>query len=234
VSVPFTGQEIAALDAACPIEIMRFTLTFDGQLRASGNSSRKAKDKWDIRQAIHPQLAELWQTNPILAPLGRIGVRIPIPGSYLRFEQHHSVPVSHPEDQLGQTNIIGPIEVGGKKFIPLIREEMSLICELDVLFLRKEEPGNLITQGGDIDNRIKTLFDGLRMPTVDEMQAMEGDVLQPFYCLLQSDSLISGFKVRTGKLLSQPDAHVAEVRLVIDVTVKAVHVRGYNLPLLGD
>ena len=212
---------------------MRFTLTFDGQLGASGNKP-KPQDKWDIRRKIHPQLAELWETSAVLAPIAKVGMWVPISGTYVRFEQHHSVPISHaPQD--GQINLIAPVDVGGKKFVPLIREEMSLICELDILFLRKEEAGALITQGGDIDNRIKTLFDGLRMPVPNEMDSTDCDSLaQPFYCLLQSDTLISGFKVRTGRLLTEPNSSVAEVRLIIDVTVRAVHVRGYNLPLLGD
>jgi hypothetical protein len=231
MNAPFSEAEIAALDAACPVEIMRFTLTFDGLLPASGNSP-KPKEKWEIRAALHPQLAELWNTDPVLSQLQNVGVWIPIPGTYARFEQHHSIPIAH-TPQSGQTNIIAPIDVGGKKFIPLIREEMSLICDLDILFLRKEEPGKLVKQGGDIDNRIKTLFDGLRMPTASEMQYAPAELERPFYCLLQDDSLIAGFNVRTGKLLSKPGSHVAEVRLVVEVIVKAVHVRGYNLPLLG-
>jgi hypothetical protein len=212
---------------------MRFTLTFDGELRASGNKP-KPTDKWDIRRAIHPQLAELWQTNAVLAPFEKIGVWIPTSENYVRFEQHHNTPIAH-SPQPDQTNLIAPVEINGTKFIPLIRESMSLICELDILFLRKEEPGNLITQAGDIDNRIKTLFDGLRMPELGEMAATDcSNLPQPFYCLLQSDTLVSEFNVRTGRLLTRPNSSITEVKLVIDVTVRAVHVRGYNLPLLGD
>ena len=34
----------------------------------------------------------------------------------------------------------------------------------EIFMLRPEVPGAIITQGGDIDNRLKTLFDALRMP----------------------------------------------------------------------
>ena len=42
---------------------------------------------------------------------------------------------------------------------------MALTCGLKILFLRKEGPGKLILQGGDIDNRLKTLLDALKMPS---------------------------------------------------------------------
>jgi len=40
-----------------------------------------------------------------------------------------------------------------------------MVLQLGSLFLRPGEPGRLVSRGGDIDNRIKTLLDGLRMPT---------------------------------------------------------------------
>ena len=49
-------------------------------------------------------------------------------------------------------------------FKPLVRRSLSLACALDILFLRHEERYNLMRQGGDLDGRIKTLFDALKMP----------------------------------------------------------------------
>jgi hypothetical protein len=49
--------------------------------------------------------------------------------------------------------------------VPFVRKTGGLTkCALDILFLRRDNPGNLIASGGDIDNRLKVLFDGLRMP----------------------------------------------------------------------
>ena len=50
-------------------------------------------------------------------------------------------------------------KVGEKKYAPLIA--MHLAAELDIVFLRQQAPGKLIGEGGDIDNRLKTLFDAL-------------------------------------------------------------------------
>src|ERR1700730_3925899 len=230
-----TEAGLAAI-AACPFELMKFTLTYDGELRSSGNSP-KPEDKWHIRRALHPQLAELWQMHAVLSPLLTRGIWVPSEGTYWRLEQHHSLPEPPPPPNPGQTliNLIATQPVGGSNFLPLVRESLALICALDILFLRKKEPGQLIKQGGDIDNRLKTLFDGLRMPTDDEMRHAGGDPIpDPCFCLLENDSLIADVGVRTGRLLTKPGSSVFEVRLVIDVSVKAVHVRGYNLPLLGD
>jgi hypothetical protein len=39
-------------------------------------------------------------------------------------------------------------------------------CSIDILFLHRDAPGRIVRSGGDIDNRIKVLFDALRVPDV--------------------------------------------------------------------
>src|SRR5256885_4547530 len=125
-----------------PIVLMRFTLSYDGELPAAGNSSKKAKEKCEIRNAIHPQLKELWETNPVLKRLPEV-TRIQIGSAYHPQEVHHSAP--HPGKGITawdtSTNLIEPIDLDGRKYIPLVRESMALGCSLSVLFLRKEERG---------------------------------------------------------------------------------------------
>ena len=43
---------------------------------------------------------------------------------------------------------------------PIVTENNGLICKLDILMLRKGPPGKTLY---DIDNRLKTIFDALRM-----------------------------------------------------------------------
>jgi hypothetical protein len=209
---------------------VKFTLSYDGKLHASGSVA----EKWDIRRHVQPQLQELWQTSAVLKRTANATVPPPEKGGWVYMEQHHDVPepseITLPR---GYRRLCDPLEVSGKKFLPLVRQSLSLVCKLDILFLRKEEPGGIITQSGDIDNRLKTLFDGLRMPTPDDMHLWKEDA-EPFYCLLESDALITDFGVRTGRLLTNPNADSAEVRQIIDVTIRAIHVRSYNLPLIGD
>jgi hypothetical protein len=186
-----------ALDEYAPFDFMKFTLTFDGHLRSSGNGP-KPKDKWDIRHAFHPQLAELWAKHPSLRNL-----RAVVPKSdsgFMMFDTHHEseLPIRAPEKD--ERDLFAPLDINGYHFKPLIRQSMALVCDLDILFLRKEEPGSLVLPGGDLDNRIKTLFDGLRIPKADELRFNSGGLDDPFYCLLEDDSLITDFRARTSQL----------------------------------
>src|SRR4029077_16241829 len=95
------------------------------------------------------------------------------------------------------------IRRGNTLFLALVREKLHLVCDLDILFLRRQNPGSLICGGGDLDNRIKVLFDALRVPQDDnEVRGLtpvrSGRV---FLCLTEDDKLITGFRVPTDQLL---------------------------------
>lgn len=110
---------------------------------------------------------------------------------------------------------------------------MSLICGLHILFLRPDTPGQMI-RSGDIDNRLKTLFDALRMPAEAQelgkyREPVEGET--PFHVLLQDDKLISQLSVETDLLLEpsalEPDEN--DARLVITVQTRIYGARWGNL-----
>ncbi len=118
-----------------------------------------------------------------------------------------------------------PREVGEFSFVPLAPKGLHLVAEFDVLFLRPGQPGDLL-QSGDIDNRMKTLLDALRMPhTVDEVprgdQPADGEV--PFYCLLEDDALVTRLNIDTDTLLT-PSKGNSEVELVIKGRIYATAV----------
>jgi hypothetical protein len=97
-----------------------------------------------------------------------------------------------------------------------------LICSLSILFLRTDAPGAIVNSG-DVDNRLKTLFDGLRMPTnKDEVRHGPSDDEKPFFVLLEDDKLITHLSVETDTLLEQVSEHWDDndVRLIISVKVK--------------
>jgi hypothetical protein len=52
----------------------------------------------------------------------------------------------------------------GYRFVPLVTLDLELLCNIEILFLRFGNPGGVINRVGDIDNRLKTLFDALSMP----------------------------------------------------------------------
>lgn len=223
--------------AAWGLPVMKFTLTFDGELPASTNGSRKLAEKWAIRKHFDPQLRELWEVHPALRELKRRG---PIPkDGYWWIEGHHSRDERSdrsapriPQD--GDIDLMSLTEKGGYKFFPLVRESLALVCGLKVLFLRKETPGK-VYQGGDLDNRIKTLLDALCMPQHLE-QVVDGDkdAPDPIFCLLEDDSLIAGLNVESERLLTAPNATANTVRLVIEVDVRVTQARLYNSLLLAD
>jgi hypothetical protein len=82
-------------------------------------------------------------------------------------------------------------------------------------------PGNLIRSGGDNRQRIKVLFDGLRLPQecgeVAGASPEQGE--DPFFCLFQDDSLITEVHVTTDRLLTRIDGaeRQHDVHLVIHV-----------------
>lgn len=91
--------------------------------------------------------------------------------------------------------------------------------------LGPEPPGHIVTQSGDIDNRIKTLLDALKKP---ELNALPGGSVptsneNPFFCLLEDDNLIVSLAVETDRLL-EPDVHPSEVELIIHVTTRQLRV----------
>ena len=152
------------------------------------------------------------------------------------FEGHHDHdrpfdPASM-KDEEGRFDLCEPIKVGVREFFPLVRKSFALTCGLKVLFLRKEDPGR-VYQGGDMDNRLKTLFDALSIP--NDQQLVDDPTLEnPIYCLLEDDALISGCEIETRRLLSRPNASPHEVHLVIEVDIRVMQSRLYNQPFLGD
>jgi hypothetical protein len=211
---------------------MRFTLIYDGELRANGNSKRK----WEIRKEFAPQLEHLWRISPPLVEL-RSNPYVPKDLGYHWTEIHHSIEdgqqltgdfSANPEKWV---NTIEPIQRGGRAFLPLVRESLALRCAMKITFLRQEDAGRVYQ--GDLDNRLKTLFDALSVPNADQILD-DPTAPDPMYCLLEDDALISELSVETHRLLARPNASKHEVRAVIEVRTLVSLPRSYNHRFLGD
>ena len=102
----------------------------------------------------------------------------------------------------------------------MVTPESGLICEVDILMLRPNNRKSII-QGGDIDGRVKTIFDALSIP-------INGDILEKFqappevfHTVLSDDSLISKVSVDTDELLDLSKAtKQGFVQLIIEITMK--------------
>jgi hypothetical protein len=189
---------------------MEFKLYYRGPLK----SNRGPTEKQAIRRIFHPQLKKLWAQEPLI--------------DYASGETNLFVETP----KLGLPSIIYP--VSDFKFACLINERLKVHAELDILFLRPEPSGRIIKTGGDIDNRLKTLFDGLRRP-LDTNEIPNGDTPQsdeaPFHCLLSDDALITKITVATDQLL---DTNLDdEIVLVIHVRIKGRATTFSNIGLIS-
>lgn len=195
-------QEYIEIGSGDPIEednLVEFNLLYSGQLHVAS----RPREKHAIRKVFHSQLRQLWVTHPNLSEIAVF----------------RGVPSENPEGlsredfaRRGLKQIAANWNRCGFNFLPLVTEQLCLHCALDILFLRREEK-NYILQSGDIDGRLKTLFDALRIvDKKDELPpraAPEQDE-DPFFCLLQDDKLISEVHVKTGPLLMLPDTKIAD------------------------
>jgi hypothetical protein len=215
---------------------MKFTLTYDGDLPSTGNSSRKVAKKWDVKKHFDPQLRELWSVHPALRELRSRSIWPKSGGWFI--ENHHSVEIVGSNAPVKQNkydiDLLECLKCGERTFLPLVRSSLLLTCGLRILFLRKEIPGKLY-QGGDLDNRVKTLLDALCAPKYPELVVKDDtEISDPIYCLLEDDSLISSLSVDTQTLLNGQSGNASEVRLIIEVNVRVTQSRMYNSLFLGD
>ncbi len=187
-------------------------MTYAGRL----SSSSDAKHKHRIRRELHPQLRQLWATHPAL-------------------ENDHQWVTS--ADPASKSDEMGKLlsTINSNVFAALVHPYLRLYCELDILMLRPETPGSVVSKFGDIDNQLKTLFDAMRKPIdTSEVPASwtpEADE-QPLHCLMEDYKLITRVNVETDRLLI-PNVDPLQVSLTIRVQVKGSAATWGNLGLIS-
>ncbi len=197
---------------------IRFRLLYSGPLLGASKSDTRSTHKHEIRKHFSPQLRRLWENKDSLCYwLQSIGAQD-------RHDRGESPGYS--SDEMEYSRVVG-IEAAANKwriqngrFIPLITADLVARCRIDILFLRPEDQ-NYIIQGGDLDNRLKTLFDAFRMPKPNEEC---GDGAGPCFVLLEDDSLISEVAIVADNLLMLPNESEVKINdafLVIDVQVES-------------
>lgn len=185
---------------------MEFYLHYRGQLPSKGT----AGDKHRIRKHFHHQLKELWAHGPL-----------------------HDYATDPAKEDFSNQEGSFVRTVDKHDFIVLVNEQMHMVAELDISMLRPGPSGSIVGNDGDIDNRLKTLFDALRMPlTASEIPRgaplVEDD--QQMFCLLEDDKLIQHVSVRTDRLLERVE-HQTEVELLIHVICKVTRATMDNIAL---
>jgi hypothetical protein len=191
---------------------MKFRLVYRGALASGSNSSHKDQ-KNRIRRVFHKQLAELWTQHAGLRGLS---------------DPTNSTPYKHKK----VPNFSLPNKTGDMyNFLYLIGDAHGISSSLDILFLRRESAGGLVRWGGDLDNRLKILFDALRAPQ-ENNEVPDGPPASdenPFFCTLQDDKYIDRVNVTTDRLLSpigdSDGEGVHDVLLVIEVQTVVFDVK---------
>ncbi len=198
-------------------EPMEFRLTYEGQLKGPTSGNSRVKHKHEIRKHLHKQLLRLRRTHPYLKDAPRADARMGELSPRQSLFNYHA----------------GQYARLGYNFVPLVTAELSLICRVNILFLRPEMPGGLLTSG-DLDNRLKTIFDALRMPSSkDELGGYDTpeDGEKPFCVLVEDDKLISHIAIETDTLLEPVsegfDQH--DARLVVAVHLHPINMGWHNI-----
>ena len=186
---------------------MEFRLVYKGRLPSQG-SGEASQVKHEIRLAVHEQLQALWREHPVLQGWSKLDS------------------VSEGK-RTGADILADNYQRCNMRFLPLVSNKSGLACALDILFLRRDPPGSPIITGGDIDNRLKVLLDGLKMPKeVSHLPRnwQPGPTHDPLYCLMEDDNLITEIKVTSDRLLAPlaEEGNKNDVELIIHVTTKII------------
>jgi hypothetical protein len=202
--------------------------------RLTNQSVKMAKHKHEIRKKIHKQLASLWMRHPVLSSV-----------QYCKdCKKNHALESGdddypHNLEALNSYIVRSVPQFSEYKFCPLVCGPLGLQCALDILILRQDGVGG-VYRSGDLDNRIKTLIDGLTTPK-EEKQISAYPIPEaselPFFTLMQDDNIISGLKVETdirheprpGRLDKN---ELAWVTAIIQVEVKPLNPNFLNLSFM--
>lgn len=160
---------------------LRFRLFYRGPL-PSGAGLTKTEFKQQLRGLLHSQIKAAWDGERLFQN------RIPVAPDDVKGD-HHRLPIL-------QT-------VGGHRFVPLASSALSCLVDVECLLLTAEPDGAIVNVSGDIDNRIKTLIDALRVPTPDEVTRVPPTSLpDPCYCLMDDDKILRRLSVTADRLLA--------------------------------
>ena len=188
---------------------MKFKLIYFGDILT--NPKKRAQHISDIRIQFHPQLKRLVNFSPWN---NLTKYMIPDASKSPIITRH----------------------ISGVDFNPIISSNLKMIAELDILLMHPEIVG---VPHSDIDNRVKTILDGLRCPQNEhEIGQNTPRDIGPIYTLLDDDHLVTKLTVNTSHLLA-PDLIPTNVQhspdsvfMLIDVNVRVTEGTLENLPFI--
>lgn len=187
---------------------MKFKLLYFGDILI--NPKKRSQHISDIRMQFHPQLKKLIEHSPW----------------------------THLTNYMMPNATKSPIttkHIGGIDWNPIITPNLKLLAEIDVLMLHPEIVG---VARSDIDNRLKTILDGLRCPQNDhEIGENTPKNIGPIYTLLDDDHLVTKLTVNTSHLLgtemfAENGRTNDTVFVMLDINVRVAEGNLENLPFM--
>jgi len=133
------------------------------------------KQKFKIRRHLLPQLRQL-----------------------LTYHEENDIPKEH------TFSIEKRRYVGDFIFLPLVSINCCKVVDLEIVLLSHFEPAcTKHYPTGDIDNLLKSLLDGMRMPqNMNEVRSEKPQQNEdPFLCILEDDQLVRNIHIRHDRLL---------------------------------
>ena len=194
-------------------------------MKAATGSKKRRDEKHVLRKEFHRQLKVLWQ-------------QMPLKDHQDLLKDQHTMVTGWETDQEGtyytEEKLTLLQKVREFQFAPTVSAKLHMVADLTITLLRPELPGQIVTQSGDIDNRLKTLLDALKVPNQPddlphEAIPLEGE--RPFFCLLEDDNLITSLDIKTDRLLDH-SAGPSEVVLLIHVRTRLLMGTVGNLGLV--
>ena len=192
---------------------MQFALTYRGPVPSEQQGARTEKHL--IRKQMHPQLRQWWKECRPLKGYWDTSQRV-----LGRPSQHEVSPPFKP----GIEWVADDFEMFGFRWVPLVRSKQRWACSLRIEMFARQPPFGAFNGHGDLDNRVKTLIDGLCKPRqkgeLPDRAVPESDE-NPFFVLLEDDSLVFDFSVSIERLLRPVQAGEGhnDVEAVIRVKV---------------
>jgi hypothetical protein len=211
---------------------MKLTLRYTGELTSNGGPA----EQHSIRKILHIQLVRYWETDSRLREIYKNikSLQVAALGPHSRFD------VSRPI--IGIEKFFWRYPLAGYNFVPLTPGIRECHCHLSIRLYRSMADDSIIFNGGDIDNRLKTFFDGLQVPQKAEnvpVNASAGrnpDDWPATMCLLDNDRSITKLFIESIRLLTPIPENCKRpqnyVEMDIDIEVVPVIPMSGSLDLL--
>jgi hypothetical protein len=106
---------------------VNFRLTYSGPLKAVSQSESRRLEKHAIRRALGRQLEK-------------------------SFKDRDAIRKEFENERFGETQrAIRKYREGDWFFLPIVREELNLVCDLYILFIARDKPGSRESGGGEVN-----------------------------------------------------------------------------------